>query len=209
MSESFDYDFMPKSNNNTEDSNKSNENSAIKLDLDLDLDQISEAVIKTQIENDHAQFLKSQMTLKERINDHLIEPDKYWKISHKKSNEIIRITLDEFYSNESIIGASIYLHEVENLSVVDIDVNHHENDLMDEADAEKLRNEIIDKCKSNDYVLVRSPRGGFHIYCNNDDPWIDKYDQARRKNAFTAIHIMKGLDLDLSCLEIQIVVRIV
>ena len=201
MSESFDYDFMPKSNNNTEDSNKSNENSAIKLDLDIDLDidldQIPETVIKTQIENDRAQFLKSQMTLKERINDHLIETDKYWKISHKKSNEIIRITLDEFESNESIIGASIYLHEVENLSVVDIDVNHHENDLMDESDAEKLRNEIIGKCRSNDYVLVRSPRGGFHIYCNNDDSWIDKYDQARRKNAFTAISIKKGLDLDL------------
>lgn len=188
MCESIDYDFYHEVNDSTENSKQSNDNSAIKLDLDLDVSLEISSAEKSEGES-------KEKTLKERINNHLIPTDNYKKFSTNKYAKTGSLSLDEFNSNDSITGAHIRLNEVENLSIIDIDINHHKDQLMDESEVELTRKQIIDKCKSNNYVLGETPSGGFHIYCNNDDEFFNKFNIS--KNRITGINIKKGLDLDL------------
>ena len=181
-----------------------NSNSIFKInsDLDLEISFTDEAVDDLNIlsEKNKEVFESKNLnlkTLKERIDNHLIPTDPYRKISTSKLIKTGELSLDKFYSIKSITGATIYLQEIENLSVIDIDLNHHKDQLMDENEAELTRNEIIDKCKLNNYVLAKTPSGGFHIYCNNDNEFFDKFNPDDKKNAFTQINIRKGLDLDL------------
>ena len=204
MSESFDYDFYHEVNNTTENTNQNESNSVSEIDLGLDVlldisfNEKSEVTIdKNEIEKSrYIDSLKSK-SLKERINNHLVPTDNYKKFSTDNSIKTGSLTLDEFQSSKSITGATIYLNEVEYLSVIDIDINHHENDLMDETEAERTRKYIKNVCKTNDYVLAQTPSGGFHIYCNNDDEFFNRFDPKSEKNSFAQISIEKGLDLDL------------
>lgn len=128
-----------------------NYNEFLKLNSDLDLEiSFSENLSDTNSNDlNLLQVKKSnsiyEKTLKERINDHLIPTDTYRKISTSKLIKTGELSLDKFYSIKSITGATIYLQEVENLSVIDIDLNHHKDQLMDQNEAELTRNEIINK----------------------------------------------------------------
>ena len=184
MSESFDYDFYHEVNNTTENTNQNESNSVSEIDLGLDVS----LDVSFEVES-------KEKTLKERINNHLIPTDNYKKFSTNKYAKTGSLSLDEFNSNDSITGAHIRLNEVKNLSIIDIDINHHKDQLMDESEVELTRKQIIDKCVSNDYVLGETPSGGFHIYCNNDDEFFNKFNIS--KNRITGINIKKGLDLDL------------
>lgn len=177
MSESFDYDFMPKNNNN---------NSELKIDLDLDLD--------LNIENSKYSEYYNQKLI-DRIKNHYSQTSNY---SKKPCHRINKETnkLDIWESNNPT-GNMLRLNEIKYLAIIDIDINHKKNNSMDENEAELTRNEIIDKCKSNNYVLGETPSGGFHIYCNNDDEFFNKFDPESKKNTYQQIKVERGLDLDL------------
>lgn len=173
-----------------------NNNSILKINNEFDLeisftDETVDHVNNSSVSNNKN---LNQKTLKERINDHLIPTNKFDKKSTVVGIKTGFLTLDDFYSNNSITGADIRLNEVENLSVIDIDINHHD-EKMEDQEVEQLSNFIIEICKKNDYILGRTPSGGFHIYCNSDDSWFSKL--SKTSNSITQIKLMKGLDLDL------------
>ena len=201
MSECFDYDFYHEVNNTTENSNENKSNSVSEIDLDLDVsldvsfNEKSETESKEKVSK-YYEFYNQKLI--DRINDHLSFTSNYRKRPDHKFNEITK-KLDIFpVANPT--GKMLRLNEIKYLAVIDIDINHNKNDLMDDHEAEITRNQIIDKCKSNNYVLGQSPSGGFHIYCNCDDDWIDfskNLSNSKDVCRVTGIKIKKGLVLDL------------
>ena len=185
---SDDYDFMD--NKNNENNNNKNNNlidtkmddnndSSIELSLDLDLES----------SDDNNQ----KQTLNKRFENHISPTSNYTKIpNHKLINGKLQV-----FDCPNPTGRVLRLNEVENLSIIDIDINHDKNELMDEKEAEILKNEIIEKCISKNYLLVESPSGGFHIYCNSGNDWINYIKDNKLNSRITKIGIKKGFDLDL------------
>ena len=98
-------------------------------------------------------------------------------------------------------GKAVNLNNCKYLSVLDIDINHsdQENERMPEEEAEQLRKSIIDKCVEKNYVLRQTPSGGFHIYCNCTHEWTIRLIKTYgvKAHRILGIDIKKGLDLDL------------
>ena len=185
---SLDYDFMD--NKNNENNNNKNNNlidtkmddnndSSIELSLDLDLES----------SDDNNQ----KQTLNKRFENHISPAKPFTKIPNYQFINGKNVICD--YPNPT--GKLLRLNEVENLSIIDIDINHDKNELMDEKEAEILKNEIIEKCISKNYLLVESPSGGFHIYCNSGNDWINYIKDNKLNSRITKIGIKKGFDLDL------------
>ena len=184
---SLDYDFMDNKNNENNNNKNNNlidtkmddNNSSIELSLDIDLES----------SDDNNQ----NQTLNKRFENHISPAKPFTKIPNYQFINGKNVICD--YPNPT--GKLLRLNEVENLSIIDIDINHDKNELMDEKEAEILKNEIIEKCISKNYLLVESPSGGFHIYCNSGNNWINYIKDNKLNSRITKIDIKKGFDLDL------------
>ena len=88
------------------------------------------------------------MTLRERINDNVIELNNYLKHDGGKGRKT---------------GFALLLNKISNLAVIDIDINKTYNEEM----KEDVRNHVL-SLLSDDDVIVQTGSGGLHIYCNID-----------------------------------------
>ena len=201
MSESFDYDFYHEVNNTNENTNQNESNSVSEIDLGLDVsldvsfNEKSETKSKEEVSK-YSEFYNQKLI--DRINGHYSDTKEYRKKPcHRINKETKKLNI---WDDPNPTGKMLRLNEIKYLAVVDIDINHHDDNLMDDHEAELTRKQIIDKCTSNDYVLGQTPSGGFHIYCNCDDGWIDfvkNLSNSKDVCRVTGIKIKKGLDLDL------------
>ena len=99
-------------------------------------------------------------------------------------------------------GHMIRLNEVPNLCILDIDINHDKDKSkhMSENEKKKLQERIISICREKNYLLAETPSGGYHIYANCDEKWIEfaksigNHDDVCR---VTGINVTKGLTLDI------------
>ena len=103
---------------------------------------------------------------------------------------------------KNITGGMLRLNEIPYLVIIDIDINHSdkEDERMPEEDAEMLREFIINVCKRKNFVLAQTPSGGFHIYANCDDKWIEfakTLSSSENISRSCEFSIKKGLSLDI------------
>ena len=132
-------------------------------------------------------------TLNFRIQGHCTPVDNYSKIPCQKIDPKTHELIMRPCKHKT--GESIRLNEVPYLAIIDVDINHNSKEKMSDNDAQKLREQIIDTCRRNKYVLVQTPSGGFHIYGNTDDRWINKC--CNKFFRLTGVKIKAGLELDV------------
>ena len=166
---------------------------SVKIDeLDLDL----EISLNDDTESKYSEFYNQKLI--DRIKNHYSQTSNYSKKPcHRINKETNKL---DIWETSNPTGNMLRLNEIKYLAIIDIDINHKKNNSMDENEAEITRNQIIDKCKSNNYVLGQTPSGGFHIYCNCDDEWIEFAKKLSNSNdvcRITGIKIKTGLDLDI------------
>lgn len=88
------------------------------------------------------------LTLKDRIEGNIIELNNYLKHDGGKGRKT---------------GTALLLNQVQNLSVIDIDINKTFNDEM----RDQVRTHVL-SLLSDDDVIVKTGSGGLHIYCNTE-----------------------------------------
>lgn len=139
--------------------------------------------------------------LKDRIGNHWSYLKNYDKVPCHRidPNTYVLIT---WSPDDRTIGKMMRINEIPHLSILDIDINHDDDpeNQMSEEEAAELKDKIIKFCKKHKYVLAQTPSGGFHIYCNCDNDWIE-FAKARGSKRdicrITKVKICKGLDLDI------------
>ncbi len=122
-----------------------------------------------------------KVTLKQRVENHLKEVMNNEK-HHKNGVPIVP---------ERVTGRSLFINEVDNLTVIDIDIKKDTDEIIKEMFRECLLMNLPETA-----IVVKTGSGGLHIYANTD-----KYtnDKARKVKAcdydITVYEYLEGVDI--------------
>ena len=116
----------------------------------------------------------------------------------KHCRELMKLKLgDKIPKKQDATGWALRLDWCDGLAVVDIDINH---DLSEKAKA-KIRQPFIDAliAKDKNWPIVKTGRGGLHIYCLYGDFNPEQYDWNMNSNKWIKCVKEDKYDVDIIC----------